>query len=234
MTVWAMVFARNKMWAWAVPFALMATVTRITGVLMFGVIGLEWLRFHGWTLQTVLRRSAWQNLWEGIRTDWLNLLMLFTIPLGLLSYMQFLNRQFNDPIAFLTAQSAWGRSVDAPYVTVYNELRAFFVDGLMRGQFGGAHQFFDVVAVIGVFASIFFIWRRLESGYGLYALLSMLIPVSGGTITAATRYTAIIFPLFMMLAVWGKHEWVDRLISVSFSVFMGLMMALFVNWIYVG
>ncbi|MFZ4829144.1 MAG: mannosyltransferase family protein, partial [Phototrophicaceae bacterium] len=102
-------FARRRIWGWAVLMGLICSASRIVGFITFGVTGLEWLNSHGWYLGRIHQRASWLGLWRGLRTDWFNLLIIFIIPLGMLSYMRFLGYYFNDPIAFSTVQSAWGR-----------------------------------------------------------------------------------------------------------------------------
>ena len=48
------------------------------------------------------------------------------------------------------------------------------------------------------------------------------------------RYMWVLFPAFILLARWGERPWLDRLITVSFLLGLGLFTALFANWYWVG
>jgi hypothetical protein len=48
------------------------------------------------------------------------------------------------------------------------------------------------------------------------------------------RYMWVLFPAFIILARWGKHTWVDRIIFVVSLLLLGLFTAMFANWYWVG
>ena len=226
-------FARKGQWGWAALFGMLCSATRIVGVIMYGVAGLEWLRSHGWTLTTVHRREAWENLWKALRTDYRSLLTLSLIPLGLLSYMLFLYRQFGDPVAFSTVQAAWGRQMLGPVAVIINAIKALGGSNFLTGANVWWHIIFDLSAFFLVMAAIIPIWRRLGASYALYSLLSMLIPAASST-QSLSRYTLVVFPLFMMLGHWGKNALLDRMLTIIFSVLLGIFTAIFVNWLFVA
>ena len=227
-----MYFARRRLWAWAALMGLLVSSARIVGFVMWGVVGLEWLKVHGWTLSTIYRRDAWQGLWRGLRTDWGNLVIICLIPLGMLSYMFYLYNTFGDPVAFSTTQSAWGREVVGPFVIIYRDLANLWGADVWRGDI-----FYHIVVDLAAFALVVgagvVMWRRMGEGYALYSLISVLIPVSSGS-QSMTRYALVVFPLFMLLGVWGKNDLLDRTLLVLFSVFLGIFTAIFVNWIFIA
>jgi hypothetical protein len=231
-TVATMYFARKQLWVWAGLFGLLCASSRIVGVVIWGVVGLEWLKMHGWTFSTVYKREAWANLLRALRTDWLNLAAICMIPLGLVSYMLFLNHQFGDPVAFSTTQSAWGREMVGPFVVIYRDLT-----GLVGGNFFTGdiwwHVILDLTAYFAVLGIAIAIWRRLGASYALYCIISIVIPSTSGT-GSLSRYALVIFPMFMMLGYWGRWQWLDRILMVSFSVLLGILTTLFVNWVFVA
>ncbi|MFN8529665.1 MAG: hypothetical protein U0670_13735 [Anaerolineae bacterium] len=227
-----MYFARRRLWAWAALFGMVTSAARIVGVVMWGVVGLEWLLAHGWTLTTIYKVEAWRNLWNGIRRDWATLLMLFLIPLGMVTYMIFLKVQFNDPIAFSTTQAAWGREMLGPLAIVWRDMTGFLRGNFLTGDIW-YHVFIDLSAFFGVLLISVAIWRRLGASYALYCLISILIPASSGT-GSLSRYALVVFPMFMMLGVWGRYQWLDRLLLIGFSMLLGVLTSVFVNWIFVA
>lgn len=231
-TVGAFYFARKRAWAWATLFALLAGATRIVGLAAWGVVGLEWMRSHGWTLSTMLRKSAWQGLWRGLRSDFMSLALILTAPFGFLSHSFFLYRQFGDPLAFWSVQSAWGRE-DRGFVAVI----LGDVIPLLQQDFGSGtiwwHVIIDLSAFFFALACIVILWRRLGEGYAIYTLLNILIPANSGS-QSLSRYVLVLFPVFMLLALWGKRDTVDRTVTFLFCTLLGILTAAFVNWVFVA
>ena len=232
LSVGAMYFARKRLWAWAALFGLLCSAARIVGVIMWGVVGLEWLAVHGWTLGTIHKKEAWQNLVAGLRKDWFNLAIICIIPLGLVSYMLFLSQQFDDPVAFSTTQSAWGREIVGPWTIVYRDLVALLSGNFLTGDIW-YHVVLDLSALIAVLGVAVAVWQRLGASYALYCIISVLLPASSGS-GSLSRYALVIFPMFMMLGHWGRFQWLDRALMVVFSVLLGILTTLFVNWVFVA
>jgi len=231
-TISTMYFSRKQMWAWAGLFGLLCASSRIVGIVIWGVVGLEWLRVHGWTLGTIHKREAWTNLFKALKTDWLNLGAICIIPLGLITYMVFLKVQFNDPIAFSTTQSAWGREMIGPIAIIWRDLASLMGGDFLKGDIWW-HVILDLSAYFGVLLIAVAIWRRLGAGYALYCILSIVIPSFSGT-GSLSRYALVIFPAFMMLGYWGRWQWLDRTVIITFSVLLGILTTLFVNWVFVA
>lgn len=231
-SVGALYFARKGEWGWAAVMGMLCSMSRIVGVLSFGVIGLEWLKYHGWTFSTIHQPSAWRNMLEGIKKDWGNLLVIFIVPLGLISYMIFLNVQFNDPIAFSTVQSAWGREQIGPIAVLMRDVRLLLSGNFLQGQIW-YHIGLDLIPAIAVLLSLVWMWRRLGESYAILSALSILIPLNSGS-QSLSRYVLVVFPFFMLLGYLGKHKLIDRTLMILFSVFLGIFTGLFVNWIFIA
>jgi hypothetical protein len=231
-TVSTMYFARTRQWGWAGVFGLLCASSRIVGVVIWGVVGLEWLRAHGWTLGTIHTKQAWQNLIRALKTDWINLLLICVIPLGLISYVLFLNREFGDPFAFWTTQSAWGREMLGPIAIILRDLGALFTSNWLTGDIWW-HVILDLGAYFAVMGISITIWRRLGASYALYGLISIIIPSMSGS-GSLSRYALVVFPMFMMLGYWGSRQWLDRALIIMFSVLLGVLTTMFVNWIFVA
>ncbi len=225
-------FARRRMWAWATLFAMLATVTRIIGLGVWGIVGLEWLRLHGWTLSTAYQKQAWLNLLDGLRKDWANLLLICSAPLGVASHMLFLSRAVGDPIAFWSVQSAWGREDLGPIAIVLRDVTPLFSQNFLAGDIWW-HVIFDVGSLFLVLLLVWPIYKQLGEGMAIFALLGMLIPASSGS-GSLMRYIVVLFPVFIILGKWGQREPVDRMLTIGFSVLLGVFTTIFVNWIFVA
>jgi len=231
-SVATMYFARKQQWMWAGVMGMMTSATRIVGVTMAGIVVLEWLRVHGWTISGMLHKQSWQNLWAGLRRDWHSLLPVLLIPLGILSYMLFLKLQFNDPLGFWTVQAAWERENLGPLAIIWRAL-----SGLLRQNFLTGEIWWHVIVDLGslLLALLIMIptWRRLGEHYALLIALGMIVPVMSST-QSLSRYILVLFPVFMMLACWGKRRLLDRSLLVAFATLLGLFTAIFVNWVFLA
>ncbi len=230
----SMYFARKQRWGWAGIMGALCANSRIVGVIMWGVMGLEWLKYHGWQLSKIHKKATWAGLWPALKQDWRSLLAISATPLGLLSYMVFLQQNFYDSIAFMTVQAAWGRESLGTLAILYRDLTGLSQQHFLTGQ-GDIwwHVFFDSSAFFLALGSSFFIWRRLGSSYAIYVLLSALVPSLSST-QSLMRYILGMFPVFMMLGLWGENATLDKGLNMLFAMLSALFFALFVNWYFVA
>jgi hypothetical protein len=201
----------ERRWEWAAVSAALASATRVTGILLAGVLWLEYLR-----------------AWEG-RSRWpVGLALAGVGSLGLLSYMAFLAVQFGDPLAFWSVQGSFSREVGG----FIGEIRPLFQQNFLTGPISW-NVLLDLLALVfGVVGSLVAA-RRLGLGYALFGLLSLLIPFSSGT-GSLSRYVLMVFPAFMVLAEAAERPWLDSLIRFIFPLLLGLLLAIHVNGLFVA
>jgi hypothetical protein len=73
-----------------------------------------------------------------------------------------------------------------------------------------------------------FAWiRRREWAWAFYIFISVITPLSTVTLEGHTRYMTVVFPLFVMLAIWGRSPLIDQTIRTVFLVMLTLMTAFF-------
>jgi hypothetical protein len=230
LSVAAVYFARRRRWALAAAAGLLAAATRNLGVVLWGLVLWEWLRDHGWRITCAHRKETWRSLWTGVKADWVDLLIIAAIPLGLLLYVGFLQVNFGRPTAFIEVQAAWGRqNIGAPAV-VLRELRALAEFELNRSNLS---RLLNLSAFLGVLAMVPFIWRRLGEGYALYVLVLLLVPASSA-LQSMIRYVLPMYPVFILLGWWGRFPVVDRTVLSTFAVLLGVLTAIYVNWIFIA
>jgi hypothetical protein len=78
-----------------------------------------------------------------------------------------------------------------------------------------------------------FVWKRFGEGYAIYVLIQLLVP-SSSAMGSIIRYVLTQFPAFMLLGWWSRHENVNRALMTTFTIILGVFIALFVNWIFVA
>jgi hypothetical protein len=225
-----MYFARRHWWVAAALAGMLTAATRNLGILLWALVMWEWLRVQGWSLKTMFRKQAWVNLWMGFRQNWFELFIIAIIPLGMLSYMAFLQYNFERPLGFIETQAAWGRENIGPVAVIGKSLKALLTGTLNKGWLT---NFWNTASLLGFLALVPFLWVRLGEGYALYVLIMMLVPSASAT-GSIIRYVLTSFPAFMLLGWWGRREAVDRALLMGFAVLLGMFVTVFVNWVFVA
>jgi len=216
-TVSSAYFARKQRWTWAIVMGMLASVTRITGVLMIGVIALEWAASHGFTLSQINKRETWRALGRGLRVEGWVVLAALGIPLMLLSFMVYMNSNFGSLTAFADAHAAWRGPPDP-----LRFIREFVA--VITGQTRLFHLVMAVVALIFV-AVIIPLAFRLRGSYGWYLLLSALIPLASG-LYSYMRVIGGLFPVFLVLGGVASR----RIHPVLMGVL--LLLQLLILWLF--
>lgn len=224
--------ARRQMWSLSIAAAILGTLVRAPGVLLALVVALEWARAHGFTLRTMARRDAWGSLFGGIRRSPLTVVAIVIIPLGLISYMIYLNAAYGEPFAFLQAQVNWGRSLSTPFTHSLSDIQGFF-SAITSGQQVSIESLFNVPALVLALVVSVVVWWRLGTTYGLFTLASILIPIST-SMTSFVRYVGVIFPLYVVLALWGKRSVVHQIIFSLFCTLLGIVLVIYVSGIFLA
>jgi hypothetical protein len=107
---------------------------------------------------------------------------------GLLGYMFYLWRRFNDPFAFIKAQKTihgWGQHSYISLITRADPLNA-------------------VLIVLLIMTAIYW-WPRRKS-FAIYSLLFLLIPIAGRQYGGFNRYVLMAFPLQFMLFAYFRDK----------------------------
>ena len=230
LSVATILFARQRHWILAALAGFLAAATRNIGVLLWMLVMWEWLRCHGWRITRIHRAESWRGLWSGIKSDWVDVVVLAAIPLGLLLYMGFLQTNFSRPTAFIEVQAAWGRQNIGPVGVVMRELKALSALTLNNSNLS---RLLNLVPFLGVLIMTPFIWRRLGEGYAIYVLVLLLVPAASA-LQSMIRYVLPMFPVFILLGWWGRSTLVDRALLTTFAVLLGTLTAIYVNWIFVA
>ncbi len=209
-TLGAFVSARQNRWLVATFFGVLAALTRLQGVLL--LLPLVWM---------------WWQQNKSVNASRFTLYVLFLIPVATFVFLASTN---------LSLLNSYVGELHARFVLPWENIAASCA--LIAN---GKASFIDVsnlVATLGVGAMLIIAWRRLPREYALYTLLMFLAPLFRMTETqplvSMNRYGLVLFPMFMLLGVWGKNAWVNRaVVYLSFPLQM-YFVAQFVLWGWVG
>jgi mannosyltransferase PIG-V len=208
LTVGGFYFAKSERWWLAGICGAFASATRTTGILLLPAFALLY-----WQMYQPLRQL------RPVRKDALALLL---IPGGLLSFMLYLHAITGNAFAFKGAMTAWGRQAGLFFSPLYDYLS-------QPGEIA-AHWDFKLVnflALVMALTCAVTLLKRRQFPLGIYALLSLLVALSSALLQSQARYTMVVFPMYMVLATWGRRAMVDQMIRSIFLVLFGLMTAMF-------
>jgi hypothetical protein len=189
--------ARKGAWCKAGIAGFFLSLTRVNGVWVSIPLLYEYMKGKNFRL-------------KGIRID---ILALALLPLGLLVFCVYNYYLTGDYLAFIHIQSAWGRHFDNPLKTLVN------------GMFGATKPSSMVAAWFTGFtlASLAIFYQRIPFSYLLFCFISLILPLSTG-LMSMPRYTAVLFPVFILFAQLGKDKRVDTAFTIIFSVLQGCLM----------
>lgn len=203
LTVGSFYAARRERWWTAGVLGALASATRVTGVVLLPVLCVLY----------------WQQHRGRPRADVLKLLL---IPLGLLSFMYFLDVITGDALAFRHVLGRWGRESGFFLRPLFEFLR-HPQEISMSWDF----RLLNFTASVVALACGVVLAKRREWALSLYVLAGIVIPLSSQLLQSHARYVMVVFPIFIVLAIWGRHPRVDQLIRTAFVTLLALMSALF-------
>ena len=142
--------------------------------------------------------------------------------------------QRGDALAPIHAQSNWQREAAFPLVTIWHALR--YASGI--GVQDPGYWIIDVLVVGVVILALIAGWRRLPAPYLVYAVGSVLIPLSypfpPRPLLSMPRFVAVVFPAFWVIADASERRRVPHsAVVAAFAGGLGLLVVLFVNWWYI-
>lgn len=203
LTVGSFYAARRDAWWTAGLLGALSSATRVTGVLLLPVLCVLY----------------WQQHRGRPRVDVLKLML---IPLGLLSFMYYLDLITGDALAFRHVLGSWGRQSGFFLRPLFD-----FLKHPQQVSMTWDFRWLNFTASIVALACGGWLLKRREWALALYTLLGIVIPLSSQLLQSHARYVMVVFPVFIVLAVWGRNARVDQLIRAALVVLLGLMSALF-------
>ena len=233
-SVGAFYAARTERWAWAGVLAAAASATRSAGLVLLVPLVLFWLESRP--------RPASALAWLGLA------------PLGVAGYALYLGLDHGDALAFVDAQEAWFRDFAGPFVGVWDGTSAAW-DGVRQLVSGSSETvyferaggdpyatarlnlmlfvflMFAAVGVVGAF-------RRLPRAYGAYALAALALPLSYPVdpqpLMSLPRFIAVLFPLFVWLALACEERRRTVPVAVVSAAALTLFTVRFASWEWIS
>ena len=204
--------ARRQKWAIAGCAGMLLSATRPTGLLIVLPLMVEYWQRPRPTTETV-RLHGQEAASKTIRLD---VLWLLLIPVGLLGFCVFNYIETGDFFYFKSVQSAWNRAFGNPFVVLWEGLKV----GVSEPSF---KKLLEVSFCGAALAGLTAFYRRIGLAYWLLGMYSLLVPLSSG-IASQPRFTVVVFPLFIVLALMSQRRWWDWVLSAFLGLLQGVLM----------
>jgi hypothetical protein len=198
-------YALKKNFVLAGIFGFFASITRITGLLLF--VPLIWEYYKNYKFQHIFNKK---------------LLSIFLIPFGTFIFFIYHYVRFGDFLLFLKVESWWGRS--------FNINGEHFLSSANPAI---SNLIIDSCFVLFAFITTYFVFKKLRTSYGLYMLVTLLVALSSGTFMSIGRYILVLFPIYILLASI-KNQYLQLTIIFISGLLLSMNIILFVNNYWAG
>jgi Gpi18-like mannosyltransferase len=211
LTIASFYYAGENRWLLAGIFGMLASATRMTGVLLFPALLIEYM----FQIEYRIKRIK------------LNSLFLLLILIGFVAYLVINYITFDNPFAFLDAQREyWHKTASPPWKGImgaWDYIRWKDADAAYRLMIGWAELLFSIFGLLcAIWAFI-----RLRASYGVFVLLTWAAATSTSFMLSMPRYALSLFPIFILLALIARRSEIYYIITVVFLLFYGLFLITF-------
>ena len=180
-----------------------------------------------------LAYEIWRGWREGQSTAAARgLVGLALVPAGLLVYMGYLYVLVGDWLAFDKVQVHWNRHLAPPWVSISNTLHLIAAHPLASAS--SVNHLIELVFTFAFLVLMVIGFRALRPSYSIYFAASLLVPMSTSSLMSMPRFELVIFPAFMLLALWGRRPVVNSAIVSLFLPLLGLFTVLFADWYWLA
>ena len=213
LAVWSFLAARSGRWGIAGLLAGTAVLVKVHAVLLVAALLFEL------AMQPGTRRRLAAAAWV-------------TVPalLALGSWMGFQAWLVGDPLRFLHAERAWGRSPSPPMWFIYNG--PYLPDIKLRDVLP---LVLDTAAPLLLVAAGIYAFLRIRRSYGVLLVLSALAFSSTSNHFSVSRYTLGAFPLFIVLGrLYAARPRLGAMLALMSATLGGVEILLFVTDWFVG
>ena len=222
--------ARQGRWAWAGILGGLAAMTRNVGVVL--IVPLAILYLWGPREDRPGERGRFAPRADAL---WLAL-----VPAGCALVAALMWHKFDDPLTAWTSQESYfGREFKGPFSgVVLGAIKPF--DDLAAGHLGGfVNKGALFVVCAGALAIALASFKRLPAAYGAYSIAALAPALSTprdiGPLNGSIRYVAVVFPLFLLLALalQGRRR-LTWLVGAGFTLGLAYCSVRFATWRWVA
>lgn len=221
-------FARKKRWIIASIFAGLASATRFVGI--FLLPALLWERYMS-NDQSPKSKDKFKII------NFLTSPVLYIAPLGLITYMVYLQVNFGDFLYFWHAQPVFGAAREGSAIILLPQVLWRYFKILTTVPVSLLSFWIPLTELIATVSGIFLLIRshrqKIRTSYLLYAWPAFILPTLTGTLSSMPRYVLIIFPIFISLGLI-KSKLFKSLLLITFLLLLILFTILFTRGLWVA
>lgn len=205
---------RHQRWLLAGLCCMVATATRLPGIVLVGAVLVEGL--------------ASRKYWQGVGASALGMC-------GLAAYALYLQLAYHDPLAFQHAYTyGWGgRHVTLDIWSGPQMYLQFLASDHPWTRTDLTYLSCVLALAIGC-ALVAAMWRPMRWSYRVFVVGSMLLPLMSGTLFAYNRYSLALFPFLLVACRWTAKRPTLReatLLTMGFFCFLGIVMFTSSYWV---
>lgn len=202
-------YARLEKWPLAGFLGMLASLTRIIGLSLLPALTVEYLSQRGWKSKNLDAKFLWPSLTFA----------------GFLIYPAINYQVTGNFFTFIEVEKThWHQTID-PLLGLERAWQwtttASFPDNFMLG----ASQL--AFAALGLLGIILGFLLRLRSSYNVYMLFAWVMSISIGWWISIPRYIMVLFPLFILLDLFGRRRGFNYVVAPTFLALLCFFTILF-------
>ena len=204
---------RTRHWLIGGLCGAVATATRVPGIMMMPA--LAWI---AWQYAEPTRRD------RGVAAAGLAL-----AASGFAAFCWFIYSLTGNPFEWAATLQRWGYYPGgSPWMAPITLVRQLVTHPYLYLTTQPMALYDTLYGVTGILfaAAVPFVWRRFGTGYALFILLNLWLPLSSGVFEGMGRYCSVLFPAFIWLASIRSRS-MSTVVLVVFALFYTLGLALF-------
>ena len=156
------------------------------------------------------------------------------MPVTLASYLFYLYQTTGDPFNFLNTVGIFGPQRSSSLVLLPQVFYRYMFKILPNTNLSFT-PIFEFVVALGFLLLAILAFKRLRQSYVLYLLIGYLIPTFSGSFSSLPRYVLVLFPGFILAALYlnKTSKVIQALIFLVLFLGLGISTILFVRgyWI---
>jgi len=199
--IWSFYFARKGKWFLTGMLGAFLSATRLVGIVLLPSLIIEYIKQK-----------------RGLKIVSYKSLFLFLTPLGIVTYIIYLNKATNDPLEFLHTVEIFGSQRSSALVLLPQVFYRYLLKILPNLDYSYISVVFTTLlefSVVLIFLALSVLaFFRLRHSYAVYTSLAFIIPTLSGSFSSMPRYVLVLFPAYIMIGIWLLKK--GRLVKVIY------------------
>jgi len=206
--------ARKKQWILAGVLGALASATRLVGIFLLPALFWEWCinRFKDQKLNKILFSISHFRFSP----------IVYLVPLGLISYMLYLQFQFGDWLYFWHAQPVFGAERSGNSIVFLPQVLWRYAKILTSFPLTMEIfwiPFLELVFTLGAIICLIYAHiKKVRLSYLIFSWFAVIIPTLTGTLSSMPRYVLCAFPIFIILGLIENKFYKILLFFISLCI----------------